>query len=262
MSLKYFADAEDLEWIVDGFLARGAITVLVGDAGTGKTSLCLQLTAAMQAGRPFMGLNVVQGNTLWIEQDESPAMMKDVISKMLTHSPELATLAYHAENFAPSNGDWKSQANMVIQDIRDLKAHLMIIDAWEAMGLRSFNAMEDTEMALKTIRLIMESTDIAVLIIHHFNKPKEGSFQTKLQRVHGAQALIQATDCVLFLEESGGKIKLWPSKKFRGYRRFESILMSFNQVTLESTHFNTIHNPWDKEVEENEDRNEDPWDIS
>lgn len=261
MSVRYFSDAEDLEWIIDGLVAKGCITVIVGESGTGKTTLALQLSAAMMAGRPFLGLRLDKGDVFWIEQDQSASMTKDIIQKMYSHSPELEGLAYHAEDFSPADYNWKEQSKLLITDLKERRSRMLILDAWEAMGLDNYNAMERTSEALKRIRLIAEAAGVGVLILHHFKKQQD-NFQKQIDRVHGAKALVNSSDCILFLKDNGKKIELRPSRKFRGYRRFSALLMDFNPVTLEYTLFRAEHNPWEKEVEGNDDREQDPWGVS
>lgn len=60
-----------VEWIIEGFLAKGGTTLLAAEAGSGKTSLLLRAAAAVEEGELFLDQVPTQkGRVLFIQGDE------------------------------------------------------------------------------------------------------------------------------------------------------------------------------------------------
>jgi RecA-family ATPase len=74
--------APNREFHVEGLIPTRAVTLLGGDGGTGKSLLALQLAASTALGMPWLGLNVVQGPSLFLtaedETDEVHRRLEDI----------------------------------------------------------------------------------------------------------------------------------------------------------------------------------------
>lgn len=76
--LSRFMPASDLdgldvpvrEWLVDGLVPSGTVTLLGGDGGTGKSLLSLQLACAVALGRCWITLPVKAGRALFISAED------------------------------------------------------------------------------------------------------------------------------------------------------------------------------------------------
>lgn len=58
------------EWLVDGLVPLGTVTLLGGDGGTGKSLLSLQLACAAALGRAWIGHPVTPGRALFISAED------------------------------------------------------------------------------------------------------------------------------------------------------------------------------------------------
>ena len=59
------------DWIVEGYLPRGEVTIFTGDGGTGKSLLMQQLQACMAVGSPWLGLKTTPGTSLALYCEDS-----------------------------------------------------------------------------------------------------------------------------------------------------------------------------------------------
>src|SRR6266853_3187984 len=59
----------EVDWIVEDLLSSGGYTYLVGEAGSGKSILCIQLLNAVQEGKPFLNMKCKKRNCLYIQVD-------------------------------------------------------------------------------------------------------------------------------------------------------------------------------------------------
>lgn len=60
------------QWIVPGMIPRGAVTLLTGDGGTGKSILALQLMACCAIGTEFLGRETTHCKTLGVFCEDEP----------------------------------------------------------------------------------------------------------------------------------------------------------------------------------------------
>ena len=58
-----------VDWLVDGLISSGSWTYLVGEAGSGKSMMCIQLCDALQDGKPFLGMKTKKSNCLYVQVD-------------------------------------------------------------------------------------------------------------------------------------------------------------------------------------------------
>lgn len=63
-----------LEWLVDGFIAEGSITLITSESGTGKTWLAYYLGGSVAHGSPAFGRDVKQAKVLYLD-GENPLMV-------------------------------------------------------------------------------------------------------------------------------------------------------------------------------------------
>lgn len=63
---ELLASYEAPEWLVEGILQTGRLYSLTSLTNHGKTAIAAPLTISVQSGRKFAGLDVVQGNTLYL----------------------------------------------------------------------------------------------------------------------------------------------------------------------------------------------------
>lgn len=80
-------------WIVEGLIPRGAVTMLSGDGGLGKSLLTLQLLVAAATGGAWLGLDVAPCNGFGVycedEADELHRRLLDVCASNGTSLGEL-----------------------------------------------------------------------------------------------------------------------------------------------------------------------------
>src|ERR1035438_3031029 len=68
VALKAMPPANQL---IDGLIPPGAVSILVGDSGIGKTPLAYQLALSLAAGLPFLGLPAKPAKVLLVDFENS-----------------------------------------------------------------------------------------------------------------------------------------------------------------------------------------------
>ena len=58
------------EWIAKDIIPARKVTLLMGDGGTGKSTLALQLAVAVASGRPWLGQVISEGSVLYLSAED------------------------------------------------------------------------------------------------------------------------------------------------------------------------------------------------
>lgn len=169
---------EQVSWIWKGRLARGKITVLEGDPGTGKTTLALSLAAAISNGDPLPG-----------EADGAPPRDVLVFSGEDdigdTLRPRLEAAGANLCRVVFENlRDPAATPFMLPRDIAALEqaiiehdAALVIIDPVMSYLDPDVDSHKDQSVrtALMPLAAMCQRTGVAVLLLRHLNKDSSKS---------------------------------------------------------------------------------------
>jgi len=158
--------ANGIEWLWDGLLAPGLVTLLIAKPKAGKSTLAFALAAALERGLPFLDRPTREAATLYVSEESS------------------ATLAEKAEVFGVRRVRFATREDLalglafpeVVRRATDAAlqhgARVLIIDtlaAWTAVGPQ----MErDAGCAMEAMRPLADAAakGLAVIAIHHARK--------------------------------------------------------------------------------------------
>jgi len=203
------------DWLVEGFIVKKGLTLLYGDSGTGKTTLCLYLADAMQKGKDLFGLKCKQGGVVFVENDESNELLKSHRDKVgLPKRLFVANtdIVWEGEKF---NKEFGELLYYYTPDV-------VVIDAYTSLGIPDITRPESA-LVLDELRRLAEEHQCAMVIIHHTNR---GGDQMG-SNLHRAKM-----DSIVSLTKGSDDTIILTQEKIRG-SKFEPKVIHFNQDTLE-----------------------------
>ncbi|MGH9795764.1 MAG: AAA family ATPase [Candidatus Acidiferrales bacterium] len=156
---------EKLEWLVEGMVPRGGITLIAGESGTGKTWLAMLMARAVASGGLFLGRPCQQAPVLYLDRENPAALLRQ--------RSELLGLNQTTDGFHLWGG-WLADPPPLIGDLRLLeiaRAHrpLIVFDSL----IRFHEQDENSATAMATVMNELKRlafTGSSVLLLHH--KPK------------------------------------------------------------------------------------------
>ena len=163
------------------WLCKGGSMLIVGQSGTGKSSLMMQAAVHWCTGRDFFGIKPAKPLRAVVLQAENDAgdiseALQDVIAGAYLDSDEKATLRDHLAIYRDTVSTGTTFTAALRQLIIDQRADIVFIDP-----LLSFAGIDvsDQEQASKFLRHdlapILLETGAVLVAMHHTGKPKAAS---------------------------------------------------------------------------------------
>lgn len=182
------ADVETkrIEWLWDGFIAKGKPHMLTGEPGLGKSQITIDIAARLSTGTPFP--SVVLGGQpkdptgvliLSAEDDVADTM----VPRLIAAGANLKNVAFLSSSILEVSKDKKAKmrslalrddAEQILKAIATLpiKIELIIIDPISAFlsSKQDSNSNSDARGTLAQLQHTVMDKGIALLIINHTNK--------------------------------------------------------------------------------------------
>ena len=160
------------------WLCKGGSMLIVGQSGTGKSSLMMQAAVHWCVGKDFFGIKPVRPLRAVILQAENDfgdvaEAFQDVVTGARLHIPELAQLKENLGIFRDTTSVGPSFPDMLKQLIKAHAADVIFVDP-----LLSFAGIDvsDQEQASRFLRHdlapILLETGAILIAMHHTGKPK------------------------------------------------------------------------------------------
>jgi putative DNA primase/helicase len=178
-----------IEWLWNGWLAKGKLHIFAGTAGTGKTTIAISLAATVSTGGRFPdGTKCPLGSVLiWSGEDSAadtlvPRLMAAGAQLSKIHFIGDTTINFEKRSFDPAYD--MQELTIAASKINDLS--LLIIDPIVNAVSGDSHKNGEVRRALQPVVDFAECLNCAVLGITHFSKGGQG--KDPLERVTGSLA--------------------------------------------------------------------------
>jgi hypothetical protein len=165
-----FADMtpERPEYLVWGYVARGAVTEVAAKIKAGKTTWVLQLCRAVIAGEPFLDCPTHKCRVLYLTEERRPTFKTALQRVGLTSGSDFHILLRQMTN----GGDWPATADAVLKECRARKIGLLVVDTLGDWADLVGDAENDAGAALAAMRPVqdMAAAGIGVICCRHERK--------------------------------------------------------------------------------------------
>ena len=166
-----------LQWLWPDRIALGAITVLDGDPGCGKSTITLDVAARVTTGRaiPKCDTATIGPAGVIIIQGEDMAG-QTVLPNLSAAGADLTKIKLLDRNrFIEAPLLLPGDIPVIEQAVVELQAKLVVIDPFTAFLANNSNGDTAVRKALGPLSVFAEKYDLAVLIVRHLRKSGAGN---------------------------------------------------------------------------------------
>jgi len=206
---------EDLnvDWIWDGFIAKGNVTLLAALWKSGKSTLLAHLLSSMKAGSRLAGQSTTKAGVLILSEEHSSKWSQRRTELNFPHDVWLVTKPFKMKPTLREWGDFLKDYSTFCEENH---IELVIVDTLASFwSVRNENDASEVAEALMPLNFLTEK-NIAVLLIHHFRKSggKDGV------ATRGSGALAGHSDIIIEFRraEEGSTSSI---RKLATYSRYE-----------------------------------------
>jgi hypothetical protein len=180
---------ERVEWLWQGYLARGNLTLLAADPKAGKSTLLFHLLSRMHSGHGFLGLRATSTPTLLFSEEAGGLVRTRAESLDLLDKP------IHVVSIQPSLS-WARTCGYTKYRVQHKGDKLVILDTisrfWD---VTDENDAAQVIHALSPIYAISRAFDASILLLHHTRKGGGAGGRA----IRGSNALPGAVDVIMEL---------------------------------------------------------------
>lgn len=166
-------EAKEVDWLVDGYIPRGMVTILAGDPGTGKSFLALDWCASASRS----GMN----STYMVFEDAPEYTMVPRLDELNADKRRVEFIAgmQDGEMETAFNSD---HLDLVDGALEESGAALLVIDPIQAFTASGVDIYRDNEVrAIMTpLAKLAAKHNCAVLIVMHLRKPMGSDKRTRV----------------------------------------------------------------------------------
>jgi len=205
-------------WLVEGLIARGDVTLLSGLGSLGKSMLTMGLTvASIEEWDYFLGHKMkAWGSVLYIDEENPEDVVYNRLFRMGLQRENIGQLRYLWNNgiFLDRVGD------ALLEEALDFEPAVICIDSLTRVHTKEENNTGDMAHIMnECIKPLARQTGAAVVVIHHHDKNANGP--------RGAGDIFNSVDASLDAFETTGADLMLRLKKTRRRKKNDSIRVSF-----------------------------------
>jgi hypothetical protein len=239
--------AGEVDWLWEGFLAPGHITLLAGKPrASGKSTLTFGLIRALLSGEAFLGFTTRQVKGVVLLSEETPLTLLDKIDLFgLTQCRQLLIAPRHST----ARLTWEQAIAAAVAQAKKAGAEVLVVDSFPHFAKLPKDGAKDASLINEAFRPLQAAAaeGLAVLLIHHERK---GGGEAG-EGVRDSGAIVAGSDIILEL----GRLEGPTARKLELLSRFRStpsdFVFDFDKDTGHYTYRGTLEEFQDsrKEVE-------------
>lgn len=180
-----------VEWVVDGLIPRGTVSVFYGEPGAFKTWAMIWMAVRVAQGEEWLEYPTQQNTALYLDEESGESWFSRRLQQTIKGALGNEDIPI---NFVCNSGlmlDDKIDVEEIEYLIRSTGAKLVIFDALTDIMSGDENSKKDVQPIFAKMKRIANKTGAAIIVIHH--SAKHGSYR-------GSSAIKGAVDLLMKIE--------------------------------------------------------------
>jgi putative DNA primase/helicase len=196
VSVPKFAvsENEEINWIIEGVLERGANGAIVAEPKVGKSWLAVDMAICLALGVEFLGFRVPRPvKVAYVSREDNPSLtawrFRHLFAAKEPGNPSLLENNLWINTRQQSKQlllDNTEQFSELIDDLGGVKPEFLILDVLNTLHTKDENDNTEMRQVFAKLDEIQREIGCGVAIVHHYNKTGTGSMT---QRMRGSSAI-------------------------------------------------------------------------
>jgi putative DNA primase/helicase len=199
---------EEIDWLVDGILERGANGVIVAEPKVGKSWLAADLAICLALGVDFLGRKVPRAvKVAFVSREDNPSLTRWRLCALFR--AKVAPSPKHVEAYVKNLWintreqskqlllDNDEQLAELMADLRIVKPEFLILDVLNTLHQKDENDNSEMRRVFERLDGIQREIGCAIGLCHHYNKTGSGSMT---MRMRGSSAIAGWCEWMIGLE--------------------------------------------------------------
>jgi KaiC/GvpD/RAD55 family RecA-like ATPase len=192
------------EFLVEKLLSPGAMSVVYGESGSGKSFFVLDLALHIALGVKWHNRKTKQGAVIYVAAEGGHGIKKRIEAFRQYHKIKERTdipffLVDHIVNLKTDGAELVSSINEICEKDQ-IKPRLIVLDTLARVMEGNENEAKDMSSFVQLVDAVKDATKSHVMLIHHTGKDTS-------KGARGHSSLRAATDTEIFIEANAAKIK-------------------------------------------------------
>lgn len=186
-------DVKPVDWLVENWIARGDVTLMIGEPGLGKSWLTMALSVAIAKGegewlgQPLKG----SGSVMYVDEENPEDIVKQRFKKLGLSAAGAKNIHYL---YRP--GIWiNKDPDAFLDEALSLEPALIVMDSLSRIHSEDENSANSMAMLFREgIQPLARETGAAVVVIHHTIK---GDTTNSFKRARGSGDISAVVDAAI-----------------------------------------------------------------
>ena len=204
-SIADVLEAPPAEWLVNGLLAAGSITLLIGSPKAGKTMLVLSLLKAAATGGRFLGSTLGEPKRSWLFTEQSERSLAAQVRMVGLDSENVKIALWRQQPGYETPQDFADAVHADFMAATKKPAILVIDTLGSWVDLKDANdysqVTERLQPILKMGQIVGDAEGTATLLVHHTRKSGGDGSDKSL----GSQKIAAMVDTMAYLGNGDGE---------------------------------------------------------
>jgi KaiC/GvpD/RAD55 family RecA-like ATPase len=217
-----------VRWLVDGFICRADIHLMIGEPGIGKSWLTMALAAAVaNKESKFLGHNILEhGRVLYVDEENPEDLVYDRFRKLGVDRETARNIRYLSNAGVRLDG---KDADVLVEEALDFEPALVVLDSLTRFHTEDENhAGAMAALFNSAIKPLARETGAAVVLIHHANKTDSNS---SYKRSRGSGDITASVDSGFDVRETGENSLVLATFKSRRKAQGEALYMTIQDTS-------------------------------
>ncbi|MDD4760907.1 MAG: AAA family ATPase, partial [Bacteroidaceae bacterium] len=184
----------EIPFVIKDLIPTG-LTLLAGSAKVGKSWLALWLSVMVAKGEKIWGFESVKGTTLYLCYEDNEIRIQNRLLEITDDAP---SNVHFCTEVSKLGGELETRIKNFIAEHSDTK--LIIIDTLQTIRQANTESTYSNDYSdLTILKNLADEYKIAIVLIHHFRKQKDGDV---FNQITGSTGLQGAVDTIFTLAQN------------------------------------------------------------